>query len=132
VIAKNDAVKSGSEDGLSLMVYVNNALTGNLITVPTSGALVDFSRDLGQLKVGDSIYVVINAMSNQDYDGFKAFDFSIQKLMPVAQAFAALMAVPEPASLVQMGVVMVLMAMRRRVARSQPVVRILTIDSSDA
>ena len=91
-IAKNDNVALGNEDGLSLMVYVNNTLTGNVLSVPTTGALVDFSRDLGQLSIGDSIYVVIYAVGNQNYDGFKNFNFTVQKLMP--QAMAALVRHP--------------------------------------
>jgi hypothetical protein len=113
-LMKNDSIISPGEDGLTLLVYVNNTLMGNIITAGANGSFVNFDRQLGQLNVGDTIYVMIGAGMNQNYDGFKAFDFTIQKLMPVAQAFAAMAAVPEPASAVQAALVMVLLAGRRR------------------
>jgi hypothetical protein len=101
------------EDGLALVVYVNNKVAGNILTARPDGSLLNFDRNLGQLVVGDTIYVMIGAGANQNYDGFKGFDFTIQKLTPVAQAVMALAAVPEPTSVVQLGMVMALLAKRR-------------------
>jgi hypothetical protein len=113
-VMKSDATMSPGEDGLALLVYVNNAVVGAVLTAGTNGAAVSFDRSLGQLSVGDTIYVMLGPGANQSYDGFKAFDFTIQKLMPLAQA-VMMAAVPEPASAVQIGVVITLLSMRRRV-----------------
>jgi hypothetical protein len=96
-IMKGDATISAGEDGLSLAVYVNNVLKGSSLTVPTSGLLINFDRELGQLAVGDTVYVIIGAGANQNYDSFKNFDFTLQKYVQVA-ALATFAAVPEPAT----------------------------------
>jgi hypothetical protein len=113
-IMKNDAIKSSGEDGLTLQVFVNNSVIGSIGSVPTTGLAFNFARDLGNLNIGDTIYVVLGAGANQSYDGFKNFDFLIQKLTPVATALASMMAVPEPATGVQAGVLLALAALRRR------------------
>jgi hypothetical protein len=116
-IHKADGVLSKSEDGLSVHVYVNNSLVGPLTSVTTNGLLSSFNRNLGQLKVGDTIWVMVDPTKNQYYDSFTAFDFSIQKLVPLAMeqmvAFGA-MAVPEPASAMLLLWGMALVATRRR------------------
>lgn len=94
-ILKGDTTISAGEDGLSLAVYVNNVLKGASLTAPTSGALINFDRELGQLAVGDTVFVIIGAGANQNYDSFKNFDFTLQKYVQVA-ALTAFAAVPEP------------------------------------
>jgi MYXO-CTERM domain-containing protein len=115
-LMKFDAVKTGNEDPLSLTVYVNNTLRGSTVTAPTSGAAVNFDRDLGQLAVGDTIHVIIGAGGNQNYDLFKNFNFFIQKLMP---AVALMASVPEPtsAALVALALCAIPAARRRRPRR---------------
>jgi hypothetical protein len=96
-IQKADTTISADEDGLSLAVYVNNVLKGGSLTVPADGSLLAFDRDLGWLSVGDTVYVIIGAGANQNYDAFKNFNFSIQKWAQ-APILAAVATVPEPAT----------------------------------
>ena len=81
-IQKLDTVASYNEDPLSLLVYVNNTLVGNAQTVSTSGLATSFGRELGQLNVGDTVWVAIDPLTTNWYDGFTNFNFSIQKSMP--------------------------------------------------
>jgi MYXO-CTERM domain-containing protein len=97
-VAKDNNVVNAGEDGLNLMVYVNNALVGATQAVSVNGTALNFTRDLGQLSVGDTIYVMLNAGANQTYDGFRGLDFVIQKLTPVAAQMFAAVSVPEPTS----------------------------------
>jgi hypothetical protein len=97
-LMKLDTVASPGEDGLTLAVYVNNALRGPSLTADKAGAALSFNRDLGSLAVGDTVYVVIGAGANQSYDTFKNLNFVLQRLMPPVVHFAAAMAAPEPAS----------------------------------
>jgi hypothetical protein len=102
-IQKTDGTKSSKEDGLGVLVYLNNTLMGSAASVSTNGALATFDRDLGQLNVGDTIWVMIDPLKSQSYDAFVNFDFSLQKAIPLAgMAAMSLMAVgvPEPASAV--------------------------------
>jgi hypothetical protein len=78
-IMKNDAIKTGDEDGLDLLLYINNAKLGSVPSVSTTGSLMTFDRDLGQLAVGDTVYVMIGAGKNNNFDLFKSFDFSLQR-----------------------------------------------------
>jgi hypothetical protein len=112
-LMKLDTTVSPGEDGLTLAVYVNNALRGPSLTADKAGAALVFNRDLGQLAVGDTIYVVIGAGANQNYDGFKNFNFAIQRLMPAVVHFAAAM-VPEPASKILLAAAIAGGAARRR------------------
>lgn len=104
-IQKVDGVLSKSEDGLNVLVYVNNTFVGPAAGVLTDGQFTNFDRELGQLKVGDTVWVMVDPLKNQYYDSFMGFDFAIQKGVQfppmVAQAAAtySLMssaAVPEP------------------------------------
>ena len=88
-IAKSDGVSSYNEDGLRVLVYLNNTLLSPSTNVGTNGLLTNFDRDLGQLGVGDKIWVMVSPLSTQDYDGFNNFDFTIQKLTDIAST-------PEP------------------------------------
>jgi hypothetical protein len=98
-LMKADAIASAGEDGLTLMVYVNNALRGSMMTVPTSGAAITFNRDLGQLLVGDTIYVAIGAATNLSNDSFKNFNFQIQRQWSGGGAYI-IQLLPEPTSAV--------------------------------
>jgi hypothetical protein len=98
-LMKSDGVKSKGEDGLDLQVFLNNARLGAAQSVGVDGSIVSFNRDLGQLAVGDTLYVMVGSAKNQNYDLFKGFNFTIEKLMPAALApLAAIQAVPEPAA----------------------------------
>jgi hypothetical protein len=99
-ITKSDGVKTGDEDGLELLVYLNNTRIGGIESVLTDGSWRNFSRDFGQLAVGDTIYVMIGSGKNQHYDGFANFNFNIERLtaITVAASSFAVSAVPEPAS----------------------------------
>jgi hypothetical protein len=90
-IAKWDSMVSTNEDGVGVMVYLNNTILPPAKVAGTNGQVVNFDRDLGQLNVGDKIWVMISAINNQNYDSFKNFDFSIQKL-------SAVLPIPEPAT----------------------------------
>ncbi|MCC7475528.1 MAG: hypothetical protein IT425_09045 [Pirellulales bacterium] len=103
-IQKGNGTLATKEDGLEVLVYVNDTLIGNGQQVSTSGSLANFDRTLGLLNVGDTIWVMINPLKNQIEDSFTSFDFSLQRLVYGAQsAMLALgtglsqaAAVPEP------------------------------------
>jgi len=113
-IRKNDNVTSSKEDGLQVRVYVNNTAVGPAQSVTTDGLLSAFNRSLGQLNVGDTVWVMVDPLKNQYYDSFTAFDFSLQKLLPQQMMLAlGAMAVPEPASAALLFFGLVSVAMRR-------------------
>jgi hypothetical protein len=95
------------EDGLQVLVYVNDTQIGAAQNI-VPGLLTSFDRELGQLNIGDTVWVMISALKNQAEDAFSNFDFTLHKWGPVAQnQFATMMsfdsglqmgAVPEPAS----------------------------------
>ena len=87
-IHKADGVLSSNEDGLAVLVYVNNALLGSAQNVSTNGLLAKFDRELGQLNVGDTIWVMIDPLKTQSYDAFANFNFAIQKSVPAMIATA--------------------------------------------
>ena len=101
-IQKSNSTLLATEDGLQVLVYVNDTLIGSGQSVLTNGSWTGFDRNLGSLNIGDTIWVMINPLKNQIDDAFFGFDFSIQKLIYSAQSMmfsAQLMqsaAVPEP------------------------------------
>jgi hypothetical protein len=102
LISKADGVKTGDEDGLEVLVYVNNIRMGGVQSVLTDGSWTGLYRDLGQLAVGDTIYVMIGSAKNLNYDLFANFNFNVEKLTAITPAVAAaslaIGAVPEPSS----------------------------------
>ena len=109
-IQKSDGTLATKEDGLQVLVYINDKLTGPAQYVSTDGLLASFDRMLGSLNVGDTIWVAIDPMKSQVDDSFVNFDFSLQRLVYSAdspgqsQSFAAMSlqsyTIPEPATLV--------------------------------
>jgi hypothetical protein len=97
-IAKADSVLSSGEDGLEVMVYVNDAASGLSQFVSTNGESSTFDRELGQLDVGDTVWVMVSPFGNHAYDAFTDFDFSIQKSVPAMAALMAAATVPEPST----------------------------------
>ncbi len=106
-ISKIDGVLSSLEDGLNVQVYVNDSLIGSTSSVLTNGLLANFDRYLGQLNVGDTVWVMVDPLVNQYYDSFTNFDFAIQKSVPIIEATTQSLAtsssmsigtVPEPSS----------------------------------
>jgi len=86
-------------------VYLNNTLLGAAASVSTNGLSTSFDRVLGELNVGDTIWVMVDRLKSQSYDGFVNFDFSLQKAVPVEMmgmaSFSMMaMGVPEPSSAV--------------------------------
>jgi hypothetical protein len=88
-IAKSDGILSKNEDGLGVYVYLNNTLLTPSKTIATNGLVTNFDRDLGELKVGDKIWVAVSPLKTQNFDAFRNFDFTIQRLTAVAP-------IPEP------------------------------------
>lgn len=85
-IAKGDGILSKKEDGLGVFVYLNNTLLGPSQLVSTNGLAASFNRDLGELNVGDTVWVMVDALKNQKFDAFKNFDFTIQRLTAVSSS----------------------------------------------
>jgi len=102
-IQKNDGTISSNEDGLGVLVYVNDTLLGSEAIVSTNGSIASFDRYIGQLSVGDTVWVMIDPLKTQNNDAFIGLDFSLQKAVELATAGAASLsltaeAVPEPSS----------------------------------
>jgi hypothetical protein len=99
-----DSPTSTKDDGLSVLIYVNDTLIGSQ-GVPFGSGLVNFDRMLGTLNVGDTVWVMIDPLKNNSNNAFLNFNFSLQKLVYSAQGalFAAGLqvgtAVPEPSTL---------------------------------
>ncbi|MEX0611078.1 MAG: PEP-CTERM sorting domain-containing protein [Pirellulales bacterium] len=111
-IQKIDGNISTLEDGLQVLVYVNNALSGSAAGVSTNGQLMNFNRELGQLNVGDTVWVMVNPLQSHYYDSFTSFDFSIQKSVPLAMmslmgSGMMSVAVPEPSTLLVLSLALV-------------------------
>ncbi len=109
-IQKSNGALATKEDGLQVLVYVNDTPIGTAQSVLTSGALANFDRMLGALNVGDTVWVMIDPLKNQTDDGFRSFDFSLQRLIysnsagpGVMTAFAGMSlettTIPEPSAL---------------------------------
>ena len=121
-IAKGDAVKSGDEDGLELLVFVNNIQIGGVESILIDGSIKTFLRDLGQLAIGDTIYVMIGSAKTQSYDAFKNFNFSIERWTSVVSGGSGgsggdvITSIPEPTSLslIVVSVVSITARSRRR------------------
>lgn len=105
-IQKCDNTLATKEDGLQVLVYVNDKLIGAGQSVSTNGLLANFDRMLGSLNVGDTVWVMIDPLKNQLYDAFMNFDFSLQRFVysgqsqTVAAISLPLNAVPEPSTIV--------------------------------
>lgn len=90
---------NGASDGLEIRVYVND--TQIVSTSISGGADYQFNDlDLGDLVTGDTIYVAVGPGATSANDAF-ALDYYIE-------------AVPEPASLILLGLGTVLLLGRRR------------------
>ena len=124
-IQKSNGALATKEDGLQVMVYVNDTLIGAAQNVLTSGALANFDRMLGALNIGDTVWVAIDSLKNQTDDGFRSFDFSLQRLVysnisspGQLTAFSAMSlettSIPEPSSLALLFMGMVGCCVRRR------------------
>jgi hypothetical protein len=109
------------DDGLQILVYINNTLVGSPQTVLPNGLLTNFDRTLGMLNVGDTVWVMIDPRKNNNDDAFTSFNFSLQKLVYSAQnvLFGGQLVqsntVPEPtaASLVVISITVILGRRRR-------------------
>jgi hypothetical protein len=92
------------DDGLQILVYINNTLVGSPQIVLPNGLLTNFDRTLGMLNVGDTLWVIIDPRKNNNDDAFTNFNFGLQKLVyssPNALFGAQLVqsnTVPEPAT----------------------------------
>jgi hypothetical protein len=100
-IQKTDGTTSSKEDGLGVLVYLNNTLLGAETSVSTNGSVANFDRDLGQLNVGDTVWVMIDPLKSQSYDAFMGLDFSLQRAvelttMGMAGLSLSAVAIPEP------------------------------------
>jgi MYXO-CTERM domain-containing protein len=75
------------------------------------------------LNVGDTVWVMIDPLKNQNYDSFTGFDFSIMKSVVATSGSMALMAasaVPEPTSAVLAIGALALYGLRRPRRRFAP------------
>jgi hypothetical protein len=95
-ISKADGSVTGTEDGLQVLVYVNNLQIGGGHSVLTNGQLANFDLTLGQLKVGDTVWVMVDPLKNQLYDAFGKFNFAVQKSVPYVQLLQAATLLPAP------------------------------------
>lgn len=118
-IQKSNGTLVAGEDGLGVLVYVNDTLFGPAQSILTNGILSGFDRELGMLNVGDTIWVMIDPLKNQIDDVFSSFNFSIQKLfysVPQfvfgAQPNGAV--VPEPGTLALAAIALGAFASRRK------------------
>lgn len=111
-IQKDNDTLMSKEDGLGVLVYVNDTLIGSEQGVLTDGLLTGFDRTLGTLNVGDTVWVMIDPIKSQIDDAFTGFDFSLQKLVYSMQNLALnaqmpAVSVPEPGT---MGLLIVTLA----------------------
>ncbi len=110
------------DDGLSVLVYVNDTQIGSATTVPFGSGLVNFDRMLGTLNIGDTVWVMVDPLKTNNNNSFINFNFSLEKLVYSAEGalFAAGLqlgvAVPEPSTFVLMLVALAVYCPRRRAA----------------
>ena len=98
-IAKLDGILSPNEDGLDVLVYLNDALLGSAKSVSPNGQLAHFDRELGELEVGDTVWVAVSPKNNQYYDAFTNLDFTLRRFSPtMALSSFAMLPVPEPST----------------------------------
>jgi hypothetical protein len=108
------------DDGLSVLVYINDTQIGDALTVPFGSGLMNFDRTLGALSVGDTVWVMVDPLKNNNNNGFINFNFSIQKLVysPTGALFASGSqfgaTVPEPSTAALMLLALAVFAPRRR------------------
>jgi hypothetical protein len=62
---------------------LNNTSSGPTQLVSTNGLVASFDRPLGQLNVGDTVWVMVNPLKNSKYDNFHSFDFTLEKVAAV-------------------------------------------------
>jgi hypothetical protein len=98
-IRKTDGKVTGNEDGLSVLVYINNTKLGSGFNVSTNGQWSIFDGSLGKLNVGDTVWIMFDALKNQNYDAFTDFDFALQRFVPSVTLAAQAVGVPEPSSM---------------------------------
>ena len=82
-----------------MLVYINNTKLGSGFNVSTNGQWSIFDGNLGQLNVGDTVWITIDALKNQNYDAFTDFDFALQRFIPSVTLAAQAVGVPEPSSI---------------------------------
>jgi hypothetical protein len=92
---------------LDLRVYVNNLLKGSAVTLPgTTATISTFNRSLGNLVVGDTIFVAVGPAGSHNNDSFGSFDFTIQ--------FEGILPAPEPSTGLLLGAGMLGLSIARR------------------
>jgi hypothetical protein len=92
----NDSDTNGGN--LSLEVYVNDTLVPPAVILPgNTSSITTFDRPLGNLSVGDTVYVAVGPNLDHSSDAFGAFDFSIQVNAEFFQP------APEPSSALLLG-----------------------------
>jgi fibronectin-binding autotransporter adhesin len=102
----NDADLGGGT--LSLHVYVNNTLIGPAQVLPgNTTAVTTFDRTLGNLVVGDTVYVAVGPNGSHGNDAFGMFDFTIQLDGHIPAA-------PEPSTALLLGLGLVGLSTARR------------------
>lgn len=123
-IQKVDGLQLGAEDGLGVLVYVNNTKMTNGYSVSANGDMASFDQWLGKLNVGDTVWVMIDPLKNQFYDSFVNFDFSLQKLIysfqnPSQGMFPPTAVIPEPGSAVLVAIGLAALCGHRRSRRQR-------------
>ena len=111
----NDSDTNGGN--LSLEVYVNNTLVPPSVLLPgNTSTITTFDRSLGNLSVGDTVYVAVGPNLDHGSDGFGAFDFTIQ-------VDADLVPAPEPSTALLLGAGLLGLSIvrRRKAARKESV-----------
>lgn len=100
------SISRAATDGgtLSLHVYVNNTLIGPAAVIAGT-AVTSFNRTLGNLVVGDTVYVAVGPNGTHNNDSF-GFDFSIQ--------LDGHLPAPEPSTAMLLGAGMLGLSMVRR------------------
>jgi hypothetical protein len=120
-IQKNNSTLVKKEDGLQVLVYVNDTMIGDEQSVLTDGLMTNFDRTLGALNVGDTVWVMVDPLKYQYDDSFIGFDFSIQKLVFSTQQFGfgaqqalSAPAIPEPGTMTLAVLAIGFLRLRRR------------------